>query len=122
MAAHPIVGNVRPAKMMVEHKFRMAWILPVVGHRVKVRCPPDCDSLNVRSQASAPPLASRPLSPNPLPLHRRRCHRLLQLFKRPHLDLAHAFAADAVLRGEVFQGGGVFLQAAFGENAPFAVR
>ena len=51
----------------------------------------------------------RALSPNPLPLGRRRRHRLLQLLERPHLDLAHALAADAVLGGEVFQGGGVFL-------------
>jgi hypothetical protein len=50
-----------------------------------------------------------------------RVHRLLQLLERPHLDLADALAADAVLRmrstvfgREVFQRRRFILQAALG--------
>src|SRR3546814_1327166 len=47
-------------------------------------------------------------------------HCTLQLFESANLDLAHAFAADAIDLAQFFQGFGIFRQAAFGQNMLFA--
>src|SRR3546814_4492529 len=47
-------------------------------------------------------------------------HCTLQLFERANLDLAHAFAADAIDLAQFFQGFGIFRQAAFCQNVLFA--
>src|SRR3546814_1899217 len=49
-------------------------------------------------------------------------HCTLQLFESANLDLAHAFAADAIDLAQFFQGFGIFRQAAFGQNMLFAFR
>jgi len=46
---------------------------------------------------------------------------LLNLLKRTRFDLADAFAADTVLLRQIFQGGGIIAQAAFGQDGPFTI-
>ena len=50
----------------------------------------------------------------------RSLHGLLQLFKRPHFNLADAFAAHAEFLRKVFQRLGLVDQAAFGQDVLFA--
>src|SRR5437870_13534563 len=47
--------------------------------------------------------------------------RLLQLFEGAHLDLAHSLARDAVLLGEILEGGRVVPQTPLGQGMALAV-
>ena len=50
-----------------------------------------------------------------------RPHGALQLLERPHLDLAHALAADAVLLRQVLERRRVLLQTALFQDVPLAL-